>query len=273
MAAFAKFTIFREIALAKASSLPVWLTEFGDMQLLRTADANGDGAIGAAELLVGRDGVALMLPSAVGLPYVLTALMAAAALAIALAASAAHLFTLATSLAEDVYRTLDRRTPPPRLVAARAAIAATALAAAVFLAIADIDPLKTAALAFAFAAATFFPALLLTIWWRRTGKWGALAAMVTGFGVMLADAFFGGALGIFGSGFSAPLASLIGAILALIAGIAVTYAQPAPTKAELDYREAMRNPEGETIYDRAQSRAAAAASARVEQGVALDVTR
>ena len=272
IAAFAKLTIFRELALAKASSLPVWLTELSDMQLLRTADANGNGAIGATELLIGRDGIALMLPSAVGLPYVLTALMATAALAIALAASASHLFTLATSLAEDVYRTLDRRTALPRLVAARAAIAAAALAAAVFLAIADIDPLKTAVLAFAFAAATFFPALLLTIWWRRTGKWGAMAAMATGFTVMLADTVFGGALGI--SGFSAPLASLIGASLALIAGIAVTYARTAPTKAELDYREAMRNPEGETIYDRAQSRAAAAAaSARAEHGAAMDVSR
>jgi len=53
----------------------------------------------------------------------------------------------------------------------------------------------------------------------------------------------------------------------------LSYAQTPPTKAELDYREAMRNPEGETIYDRAQSRAAAAASARAEQGAALDVTR
>ncbi len=276
MAAFAKLTIFREIALAKASSLPGWLTELSDMQLLRTGDVNGDGAIGAAELLIGRDGIALALPSALGLPYVLTALMATAALAIALAASASHLFTLAASLAEDLYRTVDRRQALPRLAAARAAIAATALAAAVFLAIADVDPLKTALFAFAFAAATFFPALLLAIWWRRTSKWGAMAAMATGFTVILADAVFGRALGIFGSGFSAPLASLIGASLALMAGIAVSYVQGAPSKAELDYREATRNPEGETIHDRAQARAAAAAAsaaARVEQGTATDGLR
>ena len=51
---------------------------------------------------------------------------------------------------------------------------------------------------FAFAASSFFPALLLAIWWRRCTKWGAMAAMVTGFVVMLGDAIFGGALGIFG---------------------------------------------------------------------------
>ena len=62
--------------------------------------------------------------------------------------------------------------------------------------IADVDPLRAALMAFAFAAATFFPALLLAIWWRRCTKWGAMAAMATGFTVMLADAVFGGTLGI-----------------------------------------------------------------------------
>jgi cation/acetate symporter len=267
MAAFAKVAILREIVAAKAASLPAWLITLSDMQLLRAGDTNGDGAIGAAELLIGRDGIALALPSAAGLPYVLTALMATAALAVALAASASHLFTLAASLAEDLYRTLDRRQALPRLVAAWAAIAATALAASVFLVIADVDPLKSALMAFAFAAASFFPALLLAIWWPRCTKWGAMAAMATGFTVMAADAVFGGALGIFGTGFSAPLASLIGAGLALIAGIAASYTQSPPSQAEADYRRAMRNPDGEAIYDRAQARAAAA-GAQAEQSAA-----
>jgi cation/acetate symporter len=271
MAAFAKVAILREIVAAKAASLPAWLITLSDMQLLRAGDTNGDGAIGAAELLIRRDGIALALPSAAGLPYVLTALMATAGLAVALAASASHLFTLAASLAEDLYRTLDRRQALPRLVAAWAAIAATALAASVFLVIADVDPLKSALMAFAFAAASFFPALLLAIWWPRCTKWGAMAAMATGFTVMAADAVFGGALGIFGTGFSAPLASLIGAGLALIAGIAASYTQSPPSQAEADYRRAMRNPDGEAIYDRAQARAAAAAAsagAQAEQSAA-----
>ncbi|MGH2604598.1 MAG: sodium:solute symporter family transporter, partial [Dehalococcoidia bacterium] len=196
MAAFAKLIIFRDIALAPASTLPNWLAELSANQLLRAGDANGDGAIGAAELFIGRDGVTLALPSAAGLPYVLTVLLATAALAVALAAAAAHLFTLAASLAEDLYRVIDRRQTLPRLAAAWAAIAAAALGAAVFLVIADLDPLKTALMAFAFAAATFFPTLLLAIWWRRCTKWGALAAMVAGFTVMLTEAVFGGAFGL-----------------------------------------------------------------------------
>jgi cation/acetate symporter len=261
MAAFAKLIIFRDIALSPASSLPAWLIELGDRHLLQAADVNGDGAIAAAELLIARDGIALALPAAAGLPYVLIVLMATAAMAIALAASASHLFTLAASLAEDLYRVIDRNQALPRLIAAWAAIAATALAAAVFLAIADVDPLAAALMAFAFAAASFFPALLLAVWWRGCTKWGAMAALGTGLVVMLADAVFGGAFGIGKAGFTTSLASLIGAALALLAGIAVSLYVRRPSQAEDLYREELRDPGGETIYDRAQLRAAAAAAA------------
>jgi cation/acetate symporter len=261
MAAFTKLIIFRDIALAPASALPGWLAELKANHLLQIGDANGDGAIAAAELLIGRDGVTLALPAAAGLPYVLVVLMGTAALAIALAAAASHLFTLAASLAEDLYRVFDRRQTLPRLVAAWAAIAASALAAAVFLVIADVDPLKAALMAFAFVGATFFPALLLAVWWRRCPKWGALAAMATGFCVMLTEAVIGGTFGIGNAGLSAPLASLIGASLALLVGIAVTLYLPRPSQIEDNYCEEMRDPSGETIYDRAQMRAAAAAAA------------
>lgn len=262
IAAFAKLMIFRDLALASTSSLPTWLTELADRHLLQTGDANGDGALGAAELLIGRDGIALALPWAAGLPYVLCVLMATAAMAIALAAAAAHLFTLAASVAEDLYRVLDRRQALPRLVAAWAAIAASALAAAVFLLIAEVDPLRAALTAFAFAAATFFPVLLLAIWWRRCTKWGAFVAMAAGFIVVLGEIVLGGAFGFGNAGFTTSLASLIGALLALVAGVGVSLYLRRPSQGEDNYYEEMRDPEGETIYDRAQARAAAQAAAR-----------
>jgi cation/acetate symporter len=261
IAAFAKLIIFRDLALTSASSLPAWLTELADKHLLQTGDANCDGSISAAELLIGRDGIALALPAAAGLPYVLTVLMATAAMAIALAAAAAHLFTLAASLAEDLYRVLDRRQALPRLIAAWAAIAASALAAAMFLLIAEFDPLKAALTAFAFAGATFFPALLLAIWWRRCTKWGAFAALAVGFVVMLGEIVIGGATGFGNTGFTTSLASLIGALLALVAGVGVSLYLPRPSQGEDNYYEEMRDPDGETIYDRAQARAAAQAAA------------
>jgi cation/acetate symporter len=193
---------------------------------------------------------------------VLCVLMATAALAIALAAAAAHLFALAASLAEDLYRVLDRGQALPRVIAAWAAIAACSLAAAMFLMIAEVDPLKTALTAFAFAGASLFPALLLAIWWRRCTKWGAFAAMTVGFLVMLAELVLGGILGFSNAGFTTSLASLIGALLALVAGVGVSLYLHKPSQGEDNYYEEMRDPEGEAIYDRAQARAAAQAAAQ-----------
>ncbi|MGV1014584.1 MAG: cation acetate symporter [Methyloceanibacter sp.] len=253
IAIFIKLLVFRDLGLAPAAALPEWLTDLSGKQLLQASDTNGDGGIGAAEILFTRDGIALTLPTLAGLPYVLTVLMAASGMAIALAAAAAHLFTLAGSVAEDVYGVIDRNSDLPRLAAAWGAIAAAALAAAIFLVIADIDPLRVAVTAFAFAASTFFPVLLLAIWWPRCSEWGALAAMGTGFLVMLLAVLFGTGQ----AGLSAAVASLFGVVFGLVAGIAASLYGPRPSIAVMSYWREMRDPDGETIYDRVQARVAA----------------
>jgi cation/acetate symporter len=191
---------------------------------------------------------------------VLSALMATAGIAIALAAATSHLFTLGASLAEDLYRVLDRRQTLPRLVAAWAAIAAIALAAAVFLVIAQVDPLRAALIALAFAASTFFSALLLAIWWPRCTVQGALAAMGTGFGVMVLEVAMGGGFAAGQTALTTPVASLVGVGLGLVAGVAASLYWRTSSKAEETYCVEMRNPDGEAIYDRAKQRAAATAA-------------
>jgi cation/acetate symporter len=260
-AAFAKLVMFQDIAQAPASAPPAWLTELSGRHLLQAGDANGDGAIGASELHVARDSVAIALPMAMKLPYVLTALIAASGMAVALAAAGSHLFTLSMSLAEDLYRVLDRRpTALPRLIAAWAAIGASALAACVFLLIADLDPLRAALTAFAFAGSTFFAPLLLAIWWPRCTALGAFAALGTGFLVIAAATV----MSAFGNGhapITTAITSLIGAGLGLVAGIAASLFRWRPSEAETIYYEEIHDPEGEAIYDRAQARAAAVAAA------------
>ncbi|MGH6735080.1 MAG: solute symporter family protein [Methyloceanibacter sp.] len=261
LAVFAKMLVFRDMALDPTAGLPSWLADLSGWQLMEAADGDGDGVVRAGELLIARDGVALALPMLAELPFVLTALMAAAGLAIALAAAASHLFTLAASLADDVYGVLDRRPIAlPRLMAAWAAIAACALAAAVFLFIAEVDALRAAVTAFAFAAATFFPVLLLALWWPRCTAWGALAAMGTGFAILV---FFitAGAFGLGETVAGTSAAGLIAAALALGAGVGASLYGPAPSAAEMAYYEEMRKPEGEAIFDRAQKRAATASAA------------
>jgi len=260
IAAFAKLLMFRDMALAPTEGLPAWLSSLSHTQLVQASDINGDGTIGAGELLITRDGVALTLPTLAGVPYVLTALIATAGLAIALAAAASHLFTLGASLADDIYSTLDKRPLAlPRLMAAWAAIAAVALATAVFLFIAEVDALRTAITAFAFAAATFSPVLLLAIWWPRCTAWGALASLGTGFGVLFLAVTVGGLFGVAETVAGTAIVSLIAVALALGAGVGASLYGPAPTAFETSYYEEMRKPDGETIFDLAQARAAAPA--------------
>ena len=265
LAAFAKLLMFRDMALAPTAGLPSWLSELSGRQLLQASDLNGDGGIGAGELLIMRDGVALTLPMLAELPFVLTALLATAGLAIALAAAGSHLFTLAASLADDVYGVLDRRPVAlPRLMAAWVAIGACALATVIFLLIAEVDALRNAVMAFAFAAATFFPVLLLALWWPRCTAWGAIVSLGTGFAVLFLAVTVGGMFGVAETAVGIGVASLIAVILALSAGIGVSLYGPAPTPAAMAYYEEMRKPEGEAIFDLAQQRAASAAASASE---------
>jgi cation/acetate symporter len=256
LAAFVKLLMFQDIAQAPAQAPPPWLTALSARQMLQALDANGDGTIRASELLIARDSIALALPMAARLPFICTVLMAAAGIAIALAAASVHLFTIASSLAEDLYRVIDRRNAAlPRLMVAWAAIAASALAAAVFLVFADIDLLQAAITAFAFAASTFFPVLILAVWWKRCTLLGAMLAMGLGLAVMVAEVAFGRSFGSGQAAFTTPIASLIGAILGVVAGVAGSLLGPQPSPAEETYFEDLRDPGGETIYDRAQRRA------------------
>ena len=260
LAAFVRLLMFQDIAQAPANALPSWLNDLSGYRLLFTKDANTDGAIEASELFVARDGIVLALPMAAKLPFVCTVLTAAAGLAIALAAAASHLFTLAGSLADDVIRLVDPRSEVlPRLMVVWVAIAATALAAGVFLAFAEIDVMQVAIMAFASAAAIFFPVLLLAIWWRRCNWLGAVLALGLGFATMATAMVFGDAPIAGQFRLTTVIAALIGAALGLIGGL-IGSLLGRPTPVEQAYFEELGDPSGDALYDRAQRRAAAAAS-------------
>ena len=256
---FAKVLMFGDVAIIPTQGLPAWISNLSQLQILRPSDLNAEGTIGVSDLLVARDGIVLALPSLAALPHILTPLIAAAGLAVALAAAGSHLFTVGASLADDIYRSIDPQPVVlPRLLVAWAAISLIALLMAVYLFIADVDALSYAVTAFAFAGATFFPVLLLAIWWPRCTVWGALASLATGFVVMFLGVTLDGLFGIAGSATGTAGASLVAATLALAAGVGASLYGPPPTKVDNDFYEAMRRPDGETLYDQALARAAAA---------------
>jgi cation/acetate symporter len=259
LAAFVKLLMFQDIAQSQASALPASLKDLSAYRLVFMQDANADGTIEASELFIARDGIALALPMAARLPFVCTVLMAAAGMAVALAAAASHLFTLAGSLADDVIRLVDPRSKVlPRLVVVWVAIGASALSTGVFLALADIDVVQASISAFALAAATFFPVMLLAVWWGRCTWIGAILALGLGFATMAAKMAYGDAMVAGQFHLTMVVAALTGATLGLIGGLIASLLGPKPSPAVQAYFEELRDPASDALYDRAQRHAASA---------------
>jgi len=222
--------------------------------LANISDSNSDGVISAAELLISRDGVALSLPIIAGMPFILVVFAATAGIAATLGAGAAHAYTAGSAISDDLYHGVIHRTATPgrRLVVARLAMILIVIGAAWYATSYDYDILRTAIAALSLTGAAFFPALLLSIWWKGTTKWGVLTAMLTGAGVAAAHMF----LQLSGTGFLWPginglLAAMLGIPAGLIAGLAVSLATPKPSPEILELADDMRDPSGEALLDRA----------------------
>ncbi len=253
-AVFAKYLTLQQIVGVTPSQLPSWINGLRDAGLANFSDRNGDGLISASELLMSRDGVALSLPIMAGLPFILVVFAATAGIAATLAAGAAHAFAAGTTISDDLYHGMIHRTATPgkRLIVARLAMALLALGAAWYVTQRDFDVLRAAICALSLTGAAFLPALLLSIWWKRTTKWGALAAMLVGAGVASAHMV----LQLSGNGalwpnLSGLLAAILGVPAGLVTGIAVSLVTPKPSAEMNALADDMRDPSGEALLDKA----------------------
>jgi cation/acetate symporter len=253
-AVFAKYLTLQQIVGVTPSQLPSWINGLRDAGLANFSDRNGDGLISASELLMSRDGVALSLPIMAGLPFILVVFAATAGIAATLAAGAAHAFAAGTTISDDLYHGMIHRTATPgkRLIVARLAMALLALGAAWYVTQRDFDVLRAAICALSLTGAAFLPALLLSIWWKRTTKWGALAAMLVGAGVASAHMV----LQLSGNGalwpnLSGLLAAILGVPAGLVTGIAVSLVTPKPSAEMNALTDDMRDPSGEALLDKA----------------------
>jgi cation/acetate symporter len=255
IAVFAKTLMFQTLSQIRPDALPAWMAQLMAKHLMIVGDTNRSGGLQASEMQIARDGVVLSLPIAAGLPVVCTILVAAGGMAIALAAAGSHLFTLGAGLAEDVYPLIDRSGhTAPRQIAAWAGIAIAAFGAAAFAVVADIDLLQALLIGFSLIGASFFPVLLLAIWWERFTRLGALAAMLAGFGTMAVVLLLHSAFGAGEAGAVMAVMTPLGALIATAAGLGVSLWTPAVSPADESYFEALRDPEGEALYDEARAR-------------------
>ena len=189
LAVMVKYQVFTELVGTSFGSLPDWIHRWSklDSSLVSVQDINGDGILQFAELRLGADMIVLAAPELGGLPLVVTYLVAAGGLAAALSTADGLLLTISNALSHDfVFRLVNPRASAiKRVMLSKLLVLVTAVLAAwvASLRIANILPFVTAA--FSVAAATFFPALVLGIFWRRANRAGAVAGMLVGVGVCL----------------------------------------------------------------------------------------
>ena len=189
LAVMVKYQVFTELVGTSFASLPDWIRRWSklDSTLVSVQDINGDGVLQFAELRLGGDMIVLAAPELGGLPLVVTYLVAAGGLAAALSTADGLLLTISNALSHDfIFRIFRPGTSPiKRVMLSKLMVLLTAVLAAwvASLRITSILPFVTAA--FSLAAATFFPALVIGIFWRRANRAGAVAGMLTGAGVCL----------------------------------------------------------------------------------------
>jgi len=134
------------------------------------------------EIYIDRDIIVLANPEIAQLPGWVIALVAAGGLAAALSTAAGLLLVISSSISHD----LLKKTYMPNITE-RQELKYARIAAAVAIGIAGIFGIyppafvaQVVAFAFGLAAATFFPALFLGIFYKRLNKEGAIAGMLCG---------------------------------------------------------------------------------------------
>jgi cation/acetate symporter len=197
-AAFARFAIYAKLVGTQVAELPRWVTLWKPAGLFDVVDKNSDGIIQWADFVVkSTDFVVLATPEIAGLPFVITGLVMAGGLAAALSTADGLLLTIANAISHDLYYNVIDPTASlaKRLTITKVLLIVTALVSAWVATFRLSLIVELVAWAFSLAGASFFPALVMGIWWKRANKAGAVVGMIVGLGVttfyMIGSRFYG----------------------------------------------------------------------------------
>jgi len=197
-AAFARFAIYAKLVGTKIAELPRWVTLWQPAGLFDVVDKNKDGIVQWADFVVkSTDFVVLATPEIAGLPFVITGLVMAGGLAAALSTADGLLLTIANAISHDLYyNVIDPHAPlARRLLITKVLLVVTAVVAAYVATFRLSLIVELVAWAFSLAGASFFPALVMGIWWKRANKPGAVIGMIVGLGItayyMIGSRFYG----------------------------------------------------------------------------------
>jgi cation/acetate symporter len=193
IAVFSRTNLIETVSNQPYIDMPEWFSKWEDTGLLKFEDKNRDGLIQYVadkeqnELDVDADIMVLANPEIAYLPNWVIALLAAGALAAALSTAAGLLLVISSAVSHDLLKkmVLPDISEKGELVSARIAATLAVCLAGYF----GINPpgfvAATVALAFGLAAASFFPAILMGIFYKKMNKEGAISGMIVGVTLML----------------------------------------------------------------------------------------
>ena len=245
VAAFARTNLLETISTKSYSDIPQWFKKWENTGLIKFDDLDNDGMIDytnddSNELYVDRDIMVLANPEIANLPNWVVALVAAGGLAAALSTAAGLLLVISASVSHDLIKRVyyPEISEKGELVAARISAFFAVCIAGYF----GINPpgfvAAVVALAFGLAAASFFPAIVMGIFYKKMNKEGAICGMLAGIGLMLFymlkfkfDFFGGGSSEDYWFGISPEGFGSVAMILNFIVSFAVMkFTSPTPKK-------------------------------------------
>ncbi len=188
ISAFARTNLIETIHNKPYDKLPSWVINWKKTGLIEFKDKNRDGIVqylgdlSKNEVKIDKDIIVLANPEIAKLPNWVIALVAAGGLAAALSTAAGLLLVISTSVAHDIIKKQWKPniSEKEELMWARISAGGAVIIAAYF----GINPpdyvAATVALAFGLAAASFFPAIVLGVFFKRMNKEGAISGMIAG---------------------------------------------------------------------------------------------
>jgi len=190
---FARTNLITTVSNQEYINMPGWFKTWEKTGLIGFDDKNKDGKIqyvadkGTNELTIDNDIIVLANPEIANLPNWVIALVAAGALAAALSTAAGLLLVISSAISHDLIKRIIKPdiSDKGELWAARIAATVAVVIAGYF----GIHPpgfvAAVVALAFGLAAASFFPAIILGIFYKKMNKEGAVSGMIVGMLFML----------------------------------------------------------------------------------------
>ena len=262
IAVFARTNLIETVSEKEYSDMPYWFKKWEDTGLLKFEDKNDDNIIQYLgdeqlnELTIDKDIMVLANPEIAQLPNWVIALLAAGAIAAALSTAAGLLLVISSSISHDLIKRMinPQISDKGELISARVSAFFAVLLAGYF----GINPpdfvAATVALAFGLAAASFFPAIVLGIFYKKMNKEGAIAGMLVGILSMLfymtkfKFGWFGGGssedwwFGVSHEGFGT-----IAMVINLVVSITVSNFTPSPPEKIIKLVENIRLPSDEDV--------------------------